>query len=160
MLIIRGSGIHEIDFQAYDIRPGAVFLLFPGQVHNWTISPDTEGYIIFHGTEFYNLNFTHEKIEHYPFFCSTQNTPLIRLKPNQLPGIEILFNTIVLEYQQQHLMCFQKVSSLLNVLYIDLSRLYLPAGRRAELGEKQLAQIRCLELLIETHFKVIKSPLK
>jgi AraC family transcriptional regulator, transcriptional activator of pobA len=55
-------------------------------------------------------------------------------------------------------MRFQKIASLINVLYIDLARKYLSK----ELREKQnlyfLAKVKKLEDLIDQHFRKVKSP--
>jgi AraC family transcriptional regulator, transcriptional activator of pobA len=158
VLFTKGSGIHEIDFTVYDIVPGSVFMLFPGQVHTWKVSKDIDGYIVFHEKEFYNLNFTREKVENYPFFSSTENTPLIKLKDGEISGIEKSFREIVTEYRSRQLMGFQKICSLLNVLYVDLSRAYLPVAQRAKQNETQLVQIRRLEILVENNFRSIKYP--
>jgi AraC family transcriptional regulator, transcriptional activator of pobA len=158
VLFTKGSGIHEIDFNTYDIVPGSVFMLFPGQVHTWEVSKDIDGYIFFHDKEFYNLNFTHEKVENYPFFSSTENTPLIILKDDEVSGIEMRFREIVTEYRNGQLMSFQKLCSLLNLLYIDLSRSYLPVAQRAKQNKAQLTQVRRLEILVENNFKGIKYP--
>ncbi|MDR3713530.1 MAG: AraC family transcriptional regulator [Puia sp.] len=158
VLFTKGSGIHEIDFNAYDIVPGSVFMLFPGQVHTWEVSKDIDGYIFFHDEEFYNLNFTREKVENYPFFSSTENMPMMILKDGEVSGIEISFREIVMEYRNRQLMGFQKICSLLNVLYIDLSRVYLPIGERAKQNEPQLAQVHRLEILVENNFRSIKYP--
>jgi AraC-like DNA-binding protein len=158
VLFTKGSGIHEIDFNSYDIVPGSVFMLFPGQVHTWEVSKDIDGYIFFHEKEFYNLNFTHEKVENYPFFSSTENTPLIILKDEQVSGTEIRYREIVKEYRNRQLMGFQKICSLLNLLYIDLSRAYLPVAQRAKQNETQLTQVRRLEILVENNFRDIKYP--
>lgn len=40
VLFKKGSGIHEIDFNAYAIVPGSVFVLFPGQAHTWKVSKE------------------------------------------------------------------------------------------------------------------------
>ena len=158
ILFTKGSGVHEIDFNAYDIVPGSVFMLYPGQVHTWEVSKDIDGYICFHDKEFYNLNFTREKVENYPFFSSTENMPLIILKDGEVSGIEISFREIVTEYRDRQLMGFQKICSLLNVLYVDLSRIYLPIGERAKQNETQLAQVHRLEILVENNFRNIKYP--
>ncbi len=55
-------------------------------------------------------------------------------------------------------MGFQKICSLLNGLYIDLSRAYLPVAQRVKQNETQLMQIRRLEILVENNFKSIKYP--
>jgi AraC-like DNA-binding protein len=133
-------------------------MLFPGQVHTWKVSKDIDGYIFFHDKEFYNLNFAREKVESYPFFSSTENTPLIILKDGEVSGIEKSFREIVTEYRNRQLMGFQKICSLLNVLYIDLSRAYLPVAQRAKQNETQLMQVRRLEILVENNFRSIKYP--
>ena len=55
-------------------------------------------------------------------------------------------------------MGFQKICALLNVLYIDLSRAYLPVAQRAKQNETQLMQVRRLEILVENNFMSIKYP--
>jgi len=124
VLFTKGSGTHEIDFNAYDIVPGSVFMLFPGQVHTWEVS----------------------------------NMSLIILKDGEVSGIEKSFREIVTEYRNRQLMGFQKICSLLNVLYIDLSRAYLPVAQRAKQNETQLMQVRRLEILVENNFRSIKYP--
>jgi len=158
VLFTKGSGTHEIDFNTYDIVPGSVFMLSPGQVHTWTVSKDIDGYIFFHNREFYNLNFTHEKVENYPFFSTNENMPLIVLKDDEVAGMEKSFRAIVTEYRDRQLMGFQKICSLLNVLYIDLSRAYLPVAQRGKQNETQLMHVRRLEILIENNFRSIKYP--
>jgi AraC-like DNA-binding protein len=158
VLFTRGNGIHEVDFQTFDIRPGYIFLLSPGQVHHWKVSEDIDGYIIFHKKEFYDLNFTYERIEHFPFFGNCQNAPLIQLRKEQAIALTVQFRLIVDEYKSKYLMHFQKICSMLNVLYIDLARIYLPGKRINKHREIQLAHIRRLNALIDNNFKDIKSP--
>ncbi|WP_431211478.1 AraC family ligand binding domain-containing protein [Puia sp. P3] len=138
VLFTRGNGIHEVDFQTFDIQPGYIFLLSPGQVHYWKVSEDIDGYIIFHKKEFYDLNFTYERMEHFPFFGSSQNTPLIKLGKEQEVMLTLQFRSIVEEYKSKFLMHFQKIGSMLNVLYIDLARVYLPDKRINKHRELQL----------------------
>jgi AraC family transcriptional activator of pobA len=160
LLFTRGTGIHEIDFQTYEITPGSVFMIFPGQVHWWENSADAEGYVIFHKKDFYNLYFSHERLDHFPFFGSTRCSPLIRLEPDGLAKMVETYRVILNEYRQGGLMKFQKISSLLDVLYIDLSRFYLPADQLKPHNQTQLAHTRRLELMIESHFREIKSPVR
>ncbi len=49
--IEQGTGWHEIDFVRYPVGPRQFFLMKPGQVHHWSLSPDTRGVVIeFQGT--------------------------------------------------------------------------------------------------------------
>lgn len=158
VLITAGNGTHEIEFNNYIVKPGSVFMLGPGQVHTWELSDDTDGYVFFHSKEFYDLNFTYEKVENYPFFCSLGNTPLIVLKNAVLKKIGAMFREIVKEYHLTELMKFKKLASLVNILYIELSREYLPQKLRDNQNLNYLARVRQLEDLINKNFVDIKSP--
>jgi AraC family transcriptional regulator, transcriptional activator of pobA len=158
VLFTGGSGTHEIEFNNYIIKPGSVFMLGPGQVHTWELSHDVDGYIFFHTKEFYDLNFTYERVDNYPFFCSLHNTPLIVLKKAALKKIESMFREIVKEYHHTELMKFKKLPSMVNILYIELSREYLPQKMRDDQNLPYLARVRQLEDLINKNFVDIKSP--
>ena len=62
VLFTEGSGKHEIDFNTYEVRPGSIFLLTPGQVHCWELSSDINGYVFFHTEAFYNTTYLSTKI--------------------------------------------------------------------------------------------------
>ena len=57
-------------------------------------------------------------------------------------------------------MRMQKIGALMNVLYIDLSRLYLPAGGKAGPNSTQIGHVRRLMQLVDNHYREIKSPTK
>ncbi len=59
--------------------PDHVFMIAPGEVHDWNLSKDIDGYIFFHTKEYFDLNFTYEKVDNYPFYCCLRNNPLIFL---------------------------------------------------------------------------------
>jgi AraC family transcriptional regulator, transcriptional activator of pobA len=158
VLFTRGKGTHEIEFNTYDVRPGKIFMIAPGQVHNWQFPKDTNGYIFFHTKEFFNLNFTNEKVENYPFFFSIRNSPEIVVKKAAFKKIEEAYREIVEEYHQDQLMKFQKILSLVNVLYITLSRQYISQTLKESRNLNYLSRIQGLESLIDEHFRKTKSP--
>jgi len=158
VLFTVGTGSHEIEFNNYDIKPGSLFMLSPGQVHSWELPDNIDGYIFFHTKEFYNLNFTYEKVENYPFFSSLRNTPLITLNKSAFKKIEPMFKEMIREYRNNELMKFKKICSQVNILYIELSREYLPQKMIDEQNQSYLARVRQLEDLINKNFVDIKSP--
>jgi AraC family transcriptional regulator, transcriptional activator of pobA len=157
MLFTKGSGTHQIEFTNCDIKPGHVFMLAPGEVHDWKLSKDIEGFIFFHTREFFDLNFTYERVDNYPFYCCLRNNPLIVLKTKSLKEIKELFSGIVDEYKHTELLKFQKLASLLNVLYIALSRIYLPDKTLQSKNLHYLGKLKDLDQLIDKHFKEHKS---
>ena len=117
-------------------------MLGPGKVHTWQLSKDIDGYIFFHTREFYDFNFTYEKVENYPFFSSLRNSPLIALNRTDQKKLEPVFKEVVEEYRQNELMKFQKIASLVNVLYIALARKYLPLQLREKQNLYFLAKVK------------------
>ena len=158
MIFTKGSGTHQVEFNNYEIKPGYVFMIAPGEVHDWNLSKNIDGYIFFHTKEFFDLNFTYEKADNYPFYCCLRNNPLIRLRNKTQPGINEIFSEIVDEYKRSELFKFQKISSLLNVLYIELSRIYLPDKILQSKNIHYLGKLKQLDQLIEKHFKEYRYP--
>ncbi|HET9238759.1 MAG TPA: helix-turn-helix transcriptional regulator [Oligoflexus sp.] len=46
VIISEGQGWHEIDFTRHPVQAGTLFIIKPGQVHAWELSPDTAGYLV------------------------------------------------------------------------------------------------------------------
>jgi AraC family transcriptional activator of pobA len=44
VLITKGSGTHTIDFVEYNVKPGHLYMLSPGQLHGFVLSDDSDGY--------------------------------------------------------------------------------------------------------------------
>lgn len=156
VLFTKGSGTHEIDFNTYDIKPGTVFLMRPGQMHHWILSKDIDGYVFFHTGNFYDKGFTLSSILDYPFFSSTHNPPKVILKKKAFEELEKLFKLIVEEYQLSELMKYEKIHSLISLVYIELSRHYLPATKIE--NETYLLKLRKLEHFIDVYYKTKKYP--
>lgn len=158
VIFTRGSGIHEIDFEKYEVLPGSVFMLNPGQTHYWELSDDIEGMILFHSKEFFDVCFTNQSVFDFPFFYSVHNPSALFLEPAQTAHLADNFQNILQEYTHRHLLSRQKIVSLLNCIYIDLSRVYLQSGHNKLLKPgKYAGYLRKLEELIEEQFKKEKS---
>ncbi|MES2590019.1 MAG: helix-turn-helix domain-containing protein [Bacteroidota bacterium] len=151
----KGSGVHEIDFQKFDIQAGSVFLLKPGQTHHWILSPDCEGYIFFHG------NNTLQNLHDFPFYSYRQNSPEIKLEKELVSEFNMRFKAIFEEYESNFEFKNRQLFNLIDTLYIDLSRLYEKETIAIQIGKSvYLEQLNKLELLIEKYYKTEKSPAK
>ncbi|WP_306352663.1 helix-turn-helix domain-containing protein [Flavobacterium sp. '19STA2R22 D10 B1'] len=159
VLFTKGSGVHEIDFNAYPIQPGSVFMLNPGQTHHWEFSADTDGYIFLHSQSFYDLYFSHQSIHNFPFFYSTQNPPCLYLKDHEIEKTTILFQNILAEFNSDQVLKNQKLCSLTDITYIELTRLYLDEQLPKLVKFNNYSdKLQKLEELIEEHFITEKSP--
>ncbi len=156
VLFTKGSGTHEVDFIKYKIKPGALFTLKPGQMHNWNLSANTRGYVFFHSKNFYEERYTNEKLNNYPFFASFDSTALIQLDTSVSKHIETLMCEIVKEYKRIKLRSDQKIHSLVNIIYIELMRSFAPTQRIQ--NQTYLMQVQKFEDLIEKNYRDLKLP--
>ncbi|MBU3025069.1 MULTISPECIES: helix-turn-helix domain-containing protein [Zobellia] len=124
VLFLKGRGVHEIDFSSYPIEKGSLFFLKPGQTHSWKFDSAVEGYIFFHTQSFFELNISGVKLHQFPFYYSYKNPPNLTLSPEALQDIAVRFNEINQEYHANAVYKRQKLASLINLAYIDLSRYY------------------------------------
>jgi AraC family transcriptional activator of pobA len=160
VLFTQGTGTHEVDFVEYKVRPGAVFFLKPGQMHNWVFSNDIDGYIFFHTRDFYDLRYQYRHIKDFPFFSSLYNSPVVFTNAVVMKRIVPVFHEIVDEYKGARLMRSSRLCSLADLLYIELARLYMPGEETQGSNSGYMQKFRRLEELIDLHFKEIKSPLE
>lgn len=159
VLFTKGTGVHEIDFYSYPIKPGSVFLLNPGQTHHWELSEDIDGYIFFHSKSFYEMSFNGRRINSFPFFYSTQNPPCVYLNGKAQEKIEDLFREVVVEDQSVSILKRQKLASLIDIIYIELSRLCIDESESdIKTANTYSIKFRELEEFIEKSFLQEKSP--
>ena len=159
VLFIEGTGTHEIDFNSYEIKPGKVFFLKPGQTHFWKFDTPPEGYIFFHSQEFYELKFLEHKLHTFPFFYSNQNPPVLELTPDKRKQLQLNFQEAFNEYQQTNLFRELKIVNSINNIYIQLTRAYTIDTNLDKLNSPHYANIlEKLENLINIHFYNEKLP--
>ena len=156
VIFTQGTGKHVVDFNTFNIKAGSVFALQPGQMHHWDLSKDIDGYILFHSKEFYNVHFQHKQINDYPFYFSTYNTPELLLNTNDTNKISSLFEMVLAEYSSQELFKEHAVLSLLDLIYIELSRHYItPTNLQVK---RSYTILRSFEIVLEQFYKYEKKP--
>lgn len=156
VLFTKGSGIHEIEFERYEVRPGSLYYLSPGQTHNWDLSHDADGFVVFHSAEFYNLN-SGLDTANFLFYAQASGWRQPVLPEHEIREFATLFRKI----QQEKATAGNKsrfmILSLLTQLYI-LSERRIDAERpvAAAHDSYHAKHIRFLELL-EKHYAEVKS---
>ncbi len=73
ILFEHGAGIHTIDFEAYQIEDSQVHMVFPDQVHQWEMKPETVGYQLMISREWFgsfmdSLRFSASYYQKHPVF--------------------------------------------------------------------------------------------
>ncbi|MDT0295944.1 helix-turn-helix transcriptional regulator [Mesonia ostreae] len=159
VLFTEGTGTHEIDFNSYNINPGKVFFLKPGQTHFWKFETQPQGFIFFHSQEFYELKFLEHKLHSFPFFYSNQNPPFLDLAPKKLYELNFKFDEAYAEYLQTNILRELKIVNSLNNIYIELTRAYTVDINIEKFNSPYYFNIlETLENLINAHFHNQKFP--
>lgn len=153
LLVTRGEGTHTIDFKEYNVEPGAMFILSPGQVHHWHLSPDVDGYVLFFTREYFLLDFDHDKLVRLPFFKSTFSIPYLKLNQIEQQEVEALYSQIHDEYKSHRLNYHVMIRLYLNVMFIELSRVYKEKHKENIGYNYELIQFNRFESLIDKHFQ-------
>lgn len=155
IIITKGHGWHEIDFVKYKVKPGAVFLMQPAQMHYWKLSPHIDGFVFFHTAEFYNQSNALYPIQELSFFKSFNAIPYLKVSKQKLALLQLRIKEIAAEYHRPSKYATEKMNALLKLLYLELAEDY---------SEKQLTHSQSyahilskFEAHIENNFKQHKS---
>lgn len=156
VLFTKGSGFHTIDFYTFEIQPGCLYVLKPGQVHSWQLSEDIEGYIAFYSQEIYNVYFGTKQIDEYSFYRSITNSPEMVLSESETLEISTYFNLVLEENRKSEFKKIDKLLNLLDIIHIELARIY-ESMQNHSIHPYNL-KIKELEVIVNQHFKTEKSP--
>ncbi|WP_163398201.1 AraC family transcriptional regulator [Flavobacterium fluviatile] len=151
-----GCGIHEIDFDRFEIKKGSLFVLQPGQMHHWSLSEDIEGFVIIFSQELYNLYFGQKNINDYNFYHSIHNRPEMFFEIAEMPKILPYFNLLIEENSPQNNFQLDKMLNLLDCIHIEISRKY--SETYSHKTHSYNIKINAFEKLLEEHFKKEKLP--
>jgi AraC family transcriptional activator of pobA len=157
ILFTKGTGAHQIDFSSYKVIPGSVFLLSPGQAHSWSLSEDANGFVFFHTGDFYNSIYVNRKVEDFPFFYLSSNYPVVYCHSKNINKIEELFKEILNEFKTGLIHRERKLGSLVDLVYVELTRIYYNKGDNQEKKNSNYTKVKNLLKLIDENFKRKKS---
>ncbi|GAA4374811.1 AraC family transcriptional regulator [Hymenobacter koreensis] len=163
LYITHGSGSHTVDLVSYDLRPGSLFFVAPGQVHHWVLQPDTQGYVVFFDAEFYLFRYPGNRLYEYPFFAP-QHAPVLYLL-NTTDGaptnadaeteLRPLLARMHTETQAAHPNTAEVVRSYLHLCLELATRAYPPAP--AAETKHALQQVREFGTLLNQHYRTRRT---
>jgi AraC-like DNA-binding protein len=153
LYITAGAGTHTIDLVTYELRPGSVFFLTPGQVHHWQLNADARGFLVFFDTDFYLFRYPGSRLYEYPFFEHAH--PPVLFLPNDELEIRPLFERLYAEYLAPQASQAEVFRSYLY-LCLELAARHYPALPAAETNLAQ-QQIRQFGALLNEHYRTRRS---
>lgn len=154
LLVTVGSGTHTIDFLEYEVIPGSMFIISPGQIHQWSLSKNIDGYILFFTKEFFLHDFDMDKLTRFPFFNSTFSQPMLQLNVKEKEEILAKYEMIYQEYQNRCFNYQEMIRIYLNTMFIQLSRVYLNDQYKEHKFNYDLIQLNRYEALVDKYYKL------
>ncbi|RYZ52832.1 MAG: helix-turn-helix domain-containing protein [Sphingobacteriales bacterium] len=156
----HGAGTHEIDFCTYDVRPGSLFFMSPGQIHSWTLSDDVDGYVFFHTLQYYDLQYLKSILREYPFFASPLSQRCFYAGAHDLQLLSCLLAELCDEGNNDRWNHVAYCQALITQVYTIGGRMSKGmASLKAPKPNHYIFQFAEFERLVEVHFREHKSPL-
>lgn len=149
MLFTEGSGKHTIDLNTYDVEPGSVFFMSPGEMHAWHLSNDTNGFVVMFSASFLSLGAHPRRVTDVPFFSVKDKKHYGKLGRAALHEYTNLFKII---YRESQATAINTASVLRN--YVDILLLKLSDTLQMQKTHQPVAAniITRLERLIEMNY--------
>lgn len=152
----KGSGLHVIDGNKYQIRPPCVFFMSPGQAHKLELSHDIEGFIFIFNSDFYLLNRSNpNSLIEFPFFYTIHqdNPPLLLRDEQDVRFLEVLFRRGIQEIVSGKHSDTDLLRSILDLILTTCNSLYEVSESQLGKGKGQILVKRFFHLLEENYQK-------
>lgn len=154
LFVEKGKGIHTIDFVHYPVKAKSVFLMTPGQVHNWTLSEDIDGFIVFFTRAFYEMQLSHNSLLEFPFYYSLMAMPTIQLYDDEALKFSML--RMFEEYSKTNTPDLRILRAYLDVFLLESAKSYDVSYQ--VVTHSNTFKLRKLEQLIDENFRTLKKP--
>lgn len=159
VLFTKGSGKHTIDFMQFNVKPGQLYCMIPGQVHSWNFTGDVDGFIInFSDNFFRSLLLRPDYLEQFIFFSGISNDGVIQLKNSVLERVNLLFEELLFQSE------LVKSNGNTDILRVILLHIFLLMDENTAkvhsntvAGSRQML-MKNFRRLIEQHYKTMRLP--
>jgi AraC family transcriptional activator of pobA len=153
----KGQGTHTIDFEKFEVAPGQVYFMIPGQVHSWQFSGTVDGFIVHFNESFFSsfLQQAHY-LEKFSFFNGRPQQSVCRLDAQGLGAAKSLLREMLQEAGGWDHWSPDAVRVLLLQFFMLVERCCAGTGEKA-VPQKSLL-LRQFQRLIEQHYKEWRLP--
>ena len=118
-----GIGKQQIDFKKFDVKPGLIYFMTPGQVHSWDFTSEPDGYIInFSPNYLSSFLLKPDYLDKFSFFSGKPDHQVIELSKDVQETITVIFEDILKDGQKEQPIDDDLVKTLLIRLFIEVAR--------------------------------------
>ena len=158
VLFTSGSGTHTIDFEQFDVRPGQIYFMAPGQVHNWSFKEGVDGYVVnFSEHLFKSFIPNPQYLEQFSFLRAVAKDSVIDLAGATLITVQNSFKALIKEVKEHDGFTIDMACLHLASIFIAVSRAHNAAGSRQLPAQSQLV-LQNFRKLVNTYYAEKKLP--
>lgn len=150
----KGKGTHLLDTEVHAIDANMVHFVSPGQVHQISREPGSEGHVIFFSRDFL-LSSTSNKqlLFELPFINNYSTDPTLKLKDSEMERVLSIIENIKSESQQKDEQSADLIRSYLHTLLLLCLRFY-SQQKPTSTPDRSSTLVRDMLALLEQHFKM------
>ncbi|TKC10721.1 helix-turn-helix domain-containing protein [Pedobacter polaris] len=154
----EGAGKQQIDFKKFDVKPGLIYFMIPGQVHSWDFKTEPEGYIINFSSDYLSsFLLKPDYLEKFDFFSGQPDLQVLTLPITVQHIIALIFEDILKEGQNEQPIDDDLVKTLLLRLFIEVSR-STDSSQKSIHNSYNHTLLKSFQHLIEQNYEKLRLP--
>lgn len=148
----KNNGRQLIDFKECEIEPLSITCLHYGQIHQWIDFEYIEGYVLVFEHDFFALRYQNYQLSEFSYLTYRHKQPYTQVSKEQFSYLKSIANWMIKEFNGNQNDFEKYLRSLLNIMLIELNRLFEPSANITD-STHALQLISRFEELIDTEFK-------
>lgn len=152
----KGTGIHLIDLEKYELEDNTVYCITPGQVHQLNATGPAEGYVISFMAEFLGgAEENYDLLFNTGLFYTFSNSPVIKVNEEMSIEMQDAVAKMQKEFNNFFILRAEILRGFLKIFLIYLTRQY-DRPRETEAQSKSIDLVKQFFALVEKHFTTKK----
>lgn len=157
-LFTAGSGTQTIDFEQFDIKPGDIYFMIPGQVHSWHFTSLADGYVVNFSDNLLRSFITNpEYLEQFSFLRGVARDSIIALEDKTRQHVIELLEQLVAEVNKKDEYSMDMIRCTLLTMFIAISRRYT-APENKQLPDPRMIILSAFRKLVNERYAELKLP--
>lgn len=154
ILVKNACGKHFVDYVEYDLKPGMVFLLKPGQVHQVITRGVPSGDIIMFNDEFLTRNFVSKRfINEIGLFSDNMDIPPLTFEESCFLQLVSISEELKNAFEGNHRFKFDAIAAYLKLFLIECNKAaIIPDGSNLQSIESGRIIVREFKQLLDANF--------
>lgn len=156
LCIEKGGGSLVVDQDKICFESNQVLIIKPHCINAITLKEGSIGTVIGFTTDFFSLRYNTNVLHQFPYF-NEGNQTAFHIPQDSVKSMQFLLWQMLAEYRTQKKATQKVLRSYLNILLIELDRMYVPQ-HTVKVHNAVHEKIQKYQVLIEQHFKTHKMP--